>query len=157
MGANWTGKDDATVKKSLSKSGDARTAAEKAADRFAAAKLSERRFSLTGAWAGSDWICNCRGRLNHGNIALCPRCDLRRPGMRHWMAQSIRWGAVATADHHAAARAYLSTALFCAPFHGGLDAAGYDALLRQVAQDFNVPISVLSSRSDGVADNTVHQ
>ena len=123
--------------------GDTRTAVEKAADRFAEAKLSGRRFTLTGAWAGAVWICNCGGRLNHGDKPMCYRCELRRPGMRHWMAQSVRWGKIANDEHIEAAREYLRRALFFGVFHGGVDAAGFQALLEQVATDYRVPIEVL--------------
>lgn len=132
--------------------GDARTAAEKAADRLKAAQTSTRRFSLRGAWAGGEWICNCVGRLHHGEAAQCRRCELRRPGMRHWMVQSVRWGTIAVVEHLAAARAYLDAATFSAPFHGGLPTLavdgvdGYRLLVEQVARDFHVSPTSLVDR-----------
>ena len=125
---------------------DARTAVEKARDKFEEAKLSKRRFVLTGAWAGSDWICNCKGRIHHGDERMCLQCDLRRPGMRHWMAQSLRWGQTAVADHHQAARDYLSHARFCGVFHSPTTAENIDALERQIAIDFHVDVEVLRDK-----------
>lgn len=127
----------------MARQGDARTAAEKAADRLVKVTASGRRFSLTGAWAGNDWICNCRGRLNHGDKPDCARCALKRPGMRHWLAQSVRWGEIATREHVDAARAYVSEALFCGVFHGGVDAVGYRLLLETVARERGIPVEKL--------------
>ena len=59
------------------------------------------------------------------------------------MAQSVRWGQIANEEHIEAARRYLGRALFSGVFHGGFDAAGYEALLAQVAIDYRIPVEKL--------------